>query len=89
MDPCLNDLILIHQKYLEKSGFAFFLKYLPGSYSLIMDFYLKTIYSQLEYLLSRQGSSQAQNIILAHKCFLLMTLILHLKMSFQKQYDCG
>lgn len=54
-----------------------------------MDFYLKTIYSQLEYLLSRQGSSQAQNIILAHKCFLLMTLILHLKMSFQKQYDCG
>lgn len=54
----------------------------------MMDFYLKTIHFQLEYLLSRLRSHQRQNIILAYKCFLLMTLIVHLKMSFQKQCDC-
>ena len=53
-----------------------------------MDFYLKPIHSQVEYLLSRLRSHQMQNIILAYKCFLLVTFILHSKMSFHK-HDCG
>ena len=53
-----------------------------------MDFYLKTIHFQLEYLLSGLRSHQMQSVILACKCLLLMTLMVHLKMSFQKQCDC-
>lgn len=73
----------------REKWFFYFLKCFHRSYLLIMDFCLKAIHSQLEYLLSRLRSSQMQNIIFAYKCFPLMTLILHLKMPFQNNMILG